>query len=324
MKILVTGGAGYIGSHTCKLLFQQGHTPIVVDNLIYGHEWAAKWGPLYQEDILNTSSLVKIIKNEKPEACIHFAAFAYVGESVLEPVKYYKNNVVGSLSLLQALKEAQLNKIVFSSTCATYGIPQSTPIDEDCKQEPINPYGQTKLMVENILKDFSKAYGIKAISLRYFNAAGADKDCEIGESHEPETHLIPLAIRAAIDESKPLTIMGNDYPTPDGTCIRDYIHVSDLAEAHILAVKNLLQTNDSYQFFNLGTGVGTSVNEVVEMIEKISKRKVNKIIGNRRAGDPPALVASPMKANKVLGWKAKQSDLENIVKTAWNWHIKNF
>lgn len=320
MKVLVTGGAGYIGSHVCKLLSQQGHSPIVVDNMVYGHRWAAKWGPLHEIDILDTEKMSALLKREKPEAIIHFAAFAYVGESVQDPQKYYKNNVFGTLSLLQAMRESGVSQIVFSSTCATYGIPTQIPIGEELQQNPINPYGQSKLMVEKILSDFGRAYGIKSVALRYFNASGADKDCEIGEDHNPETHLIPLAIQAAFDSTKPLTIMGTDYPTKDGTCIRDYIHVQDLASAHIQAIDFLKTAPTPFSYFNLGTGVGISVKEIVEAVEKKTGKKVAAIFGARREGDPPALVADGRKAMAQLNWRPEHSGVDNIIATAVRWY----
>lgn len=320
MKIVVTGGAGYIGSHTCKVLAQKKHTPIVIDNLVYGHEESVKWGPLYKEDILNTESLTQILVKEKPDAIIHFAAYAYVGESVTDPLKYYRNNVIGSLSLLNAMKQAGVNKLVFSSTCATYGIPTTVPIHEEHPQNPINPYGQTKLNVEKILIDFGFAYNLKSVALRYFNAAGADKDGEIGEEHDPETHLIPLAIQATLNPNKPLTVMGTDYSTKDGTCIRDYIHVTDLAEAHVLALEYLYKAETNFSYFNLGTGQGASVNDVISMVEKVSGKKVRCKHGERRPGDPPVLVADGEKAKSILGWNPKHSSLENIISTAFRWH----
>jgi UDP-arabinose 4-epimerase len=322
MKVLVTGGAGYIGSHVCKLLACQGHMPITVDNMVYGHEWAVKWGPLHQLDILDTDKLTALLKTEKPDAVIHFAAFAYVGESVLDPLKYYKNNVFGSLSLLQAMRESGVSKIVFSSTCATYGIPESTPIHEEVPQKPINPYGQSKLMVEKILSDFARAYGIKSVALRYFNASGADSKAEIGEDHNPETHLIPLAIQAAFDPSKPLTIMGTDYNTPDGTCVRDYIHVQDLASAHVRAIDYLTHSEENFSYFNLGTGIGVSVKEIIEAIERNTGRTVAAIVGARREGDPPALVADGRKAIAQLDWKSEHSSVDNIIATAVRWYEK--
>ncbi len=323
MRILVTGGAGYVGSHTCKLLASQGHTPVVVDNLVYGHEWAVRWGPFYKIDIFEKEKIIEILKKEKIEAVLHFAAFAYVGESVKNPYKYYYNNVLGTMSLLEAMKESGVSKIVFSSTCATYGEPEVVPIPETCKQSPINPYGHSKLMVETILQDYVRAYGFSAICLRYFNACGADVDFQIGEAHDPETHLIPLALQAVYEDNKQLTIFGTDYATEDGTCIRDYIHVTDLASAHILALSRL-QQGGIFEAFNVGTGKGLSVFQIISAIEKISQRKVKKILGSRRQGDPPKLIANGERAFKDLGWSPKFSDVENIVATAHGWYVKHF
>ncbi len=322
MKILVTGGAGYIGSHTAKALKSEGHTPVVVDNLTYGHKWAVQWGEFYQEDITNTAKLVEILKKEKIEAVLHFAAFAYVGESVKDPLKYYQNNVLGTLSLLEAMRLADVSKIIFSSTCATYGIPDKSPIEENFSQAPINPYGRSKLMSEMILKDYVRAHGFSATSLRYFNASGADRDLQIGEDHNPETHLIPLAIEATHEKDKQLTVFGRDYPTPDGTCIRDYIHVNDLAAAHVLALKYLKEKE--FATYNLGTGQGFSVQQVIEQIQKTTGKKVNFKNGSRREGDPPILVASGSKAKTELNWSPSESSLHNIVETANAWYLKHF
>ena len=317
--VLVTGGAGYIGSHTCKALARQGYQPVTYDNLVYGHRESVKWGPLEVGDILDGARLAAVIALHKPVAAIHFAAFAYVGESVQDPQKYYRNNVVGSLSLLEALRAARI-PLVFSSTCATYGVPENLPITEDTPQNPINPYGASKLMVERILEDFDVAYSQKAIALRYFNAAGADRDGEIGEDHEPETHLIPLAIRAAMEPEASLTVFGQDYQTPDGTAIRDYVHVEDLARAHVAALKRLLEGGDSARI-NIGTGKGVSVMEIIAAVEKASNKKVAWKPGPRRAGDPPVLVADPAHLKSVLGLDpATFSGLADITSTAWNWH----
>jgi UDP-glucose-4-epimerase GalE len=322
MKVLVTGGAGYIGSHTCKALAQKGITPVTVDSLVYGHESFVKWGPFYRVDISETDKMTEILKNEKVDAVLHFAAFAYVGESHEQPLKYYQNNVVGSMCLFEAMKRANVPKIVFSSTCATYGIPQTVPIVEETPQNPINPYGNTKLMVEKILKDYVKPYQFSAVALRYFNASGADPDLEIGEDHNPETHLIPLTLDVAYEKRPQLTVFGTDYPTPDGTCIRDYIHVNDLADAHIRALTRLNEPR--FEAYNLGTGFGASVKQVITEVEKTTGRTVNVHYGNRRPGDPPALVASGNRARDVLGWVPQHSSLENIVQTASRWHQKHF
>jgi len=317
--ILVTGGAGYIGSHACKALFKSGYNPVTFDNLIYGHKEAVKWGDLFKGDLMNIKSILKAIHKYKPIAILHFAAFAYVGESVLNPSKYYKNNVIGSYNLLEAMRITGINNIVFSSTCATYGIPDKVPISEDNIQFPINPYGKTKLTVEMMLNDYDIAYGIHNVSLRYFNAAGADPDCEIGENHNPETHLIPLALDAAIGRREKFIIFGNDYNTPDGTCIRDYIHVSDLANAHLLALEYLLNGSSS-DFFNLGTENGYSITEIINIIKNITGKSFISVFAQRREGDPPSLVSVSNKANSKLGWNPQYSDINFIIETAWNWH----
>ena len=321
-NILVTGGAGYIGSHTCKELASAGYSPVTLDNMIYGHEWAVRWGPLVRGDINDPEILDQVFARYKPEAVIHFAAFAYVGESVIHPARYYRNNVAGTLTLLEAIKKHACKGIVFSSTCATYGEPQKIPIPDEHPQNPINPYGRSKLMIEQILNDFDHAYGTKNICLRYFNAAGADPEGLTGEDHDPETHLIPLTIMAAMKQKENLSIFGDDYPTSDGTAIRDYIHVTDLARAHILALK-FMQSEKRSEFFNLGTGHGHSVGQVVDMVEKVGGVKVPVKKTSRRAGDPPALVAVSEKASRILDWKPEKNDLETIIKTAWDWHQKH-
>lgn len=318
-NILVTGGAGYIGSHTCKILAKAGYTPITYDNLVYGHRWAVNWGPLEVGDIADRDRLNEVIRTYQPEGVVHFAAYAYVSESVEKPAKYYRNNVAGTLTLLETMHNNGINKIVFSSSCATYGIPVKVPIPEDHPQSPINPYGASKLMVERILEDFNKAYGICFFSLRYFNAAGADPAGEIGESHDPETHLIPLILDVAIGTRPNISVYGNDYETPDGTCIRDYIHVTDLADAHVRAL-DYLESNHDPQILNLGTGKGYSVKEVISAAESIVGAKIPTVISGRRSGDPPVLVAVADKAKQLLKWKPKYSDLETIIRTAWNWH----
>lgn len=322
-NILVTGGAGYIGSHTCKALARAGYTPITYDNLVYGHRWAVKWGPLEVGDLSDRRKLDAVIEKYNPEAVIHFAAYAYVGESIENPGKYYRNNIGGTLNILEAMKDHGISNIVFSSTCSTYGLPKTLPIPEDHSQNPINPYGSSKLMVERILKDFAYAHGIRYVSLRYFNAAGADPDAEIGEDHEPETHLIPLVLDVALGKRNNIKIFGTDYETPDGTCIRDYIHVTDLAEAHLLAL-DYHRNNEKSNVFNLGNGNGFSVREVIETAEKITKREIKSIDWPRRPGDPPVLVGSSEKAKKVLGWAPVYDNLESIIKTAWKWHRKTF
>lgn len=316
--ILVTGGAGYIGSHTCKALARVGYLPVTYDNLVYGHEWAVKWGPLERGDVQDRGRLAEVIARWRPRAAIHFAAYAYVGESVSDPAKYYDNNVNGTLSLLEALRGGGIDQLVFSSTCATYGVPERSPIEEDHAQDPVNPYGRSKHMIEQILRDYGHAYGLRSIALRYFNVAGADPDGELGEDHDPETHLIPLAIETALGRRDTLQIFGDDYPTPDGTAIRDYIHVVDLAAAHARALQ-LLERGGASIACNLGTGRGYSVREVVSAVERVTGRKVNAHIAPRRAGDPPALVAAPGRAHKLLNWQPICSDLNTIVWSATRW-----
>ncbi len=319
MNILVTGGAGYIGSHACKSLKMSGFTPISYDNLVYGNKAAVKWGPLEVGDIADRKRLEEVIGEYKPQAVMHFAAYAYVGESVQNPGKYYRNNVAGSLTLLEAMRDHIITKIIFSSTCATYGVPKIIPINERHFQHPINPYGMSKLMIEKMLKDFDIAHGIKSISLRYFNAAGADLDGEIGEAHEPETHLIPLIFDAATGKRKVISIYGDDYNTQDGTCIRDYVHVSDLADAHVLALKALIHGADS-NTYNLGNGSGFSVLDVVNAVEKVTGLKVPYQIDQRRLGDPPVLVSDSEKACSALGWSPNHQGIEEIIDSAWKWY----
>ena len=284
--VLVTGGSGYIGSHTCKALSAAGFLPVAYDKLIYGHRYAVKWGPLEIGDIRDRARLDEILVKYQPVAVLHFAAFAYVGESVLEPGKYYMNNVAGTLELLEAMRARLIHSIVFSSTCATYGIPVEQPITEQMRQEPVNPYGRSKLMIERILADYSTAYGTRSVALRYFNACGADPNGETGEDHEPETHLIPRGLMAAAGEIPHLDLYGTDYDTPDGTCIRDYIHVSDLADAHVRALQYLIEGGKTTAF-NLGTGHGFSVRNVIETIERVTGRKVPVKEMPQRPGDPP-------------------------------------
>lgn len=317
-KILVTGGAGYIGSHACKALAAAGYIPVVYDNLIYGHERAVQWGPLERGDLLDSDRLAAVMAQYRPVAVMHFAAYAYVGESVIDPGKYYRNNVTGSLALLQTMCELGIDKLVFSSTCATYGNPVHETLDESHPQSPINPYGQSKLMVETMLRDFDRAHGLRSIALRYFNAAGADLEGMIGEDHDPETHLIPLALGAAAGKREPLTVFGTDYPTPDGTCIRDYVHVQDLADAHVSALKALEQGGPSGAY-NLGTGEGSSVKEVIDAIEQITGKSVPRIFGERREGDPARLVADAALFQREFAWRPAQSDLPTIIRSAWPW-----
>ena len=318
-NILVTGGAGYIGSHTCKALALAGYTPITYDNLVYGHEWAVKWGPLEKGDVLDASRLDDVIKAYEPAAVIHFAAFAYVGESVENPAKYYNNNVVGTLSLLDAMRRHGLDKIVFSSTCATYGIPGLTPINENTPQQPINSYGASKLMIERILADYGLAYGVKSVALRYFNAAGADPDGEIGEAHDPETHLILLVLDVAAGRRPHIIVFSSDYETPDGTCVRDYIHVRDLADAHVFAMR-ALGKRDLLPAYNLGTDVGHSVSDTIVASEKVSGRKILTKVAPRRTGDPVTLVADASKAMNDLRWTPYFTDINATIASAWRCH----
>ena len=313
--VLVVGGAGFIGSHTAKLLSQQGYEPIVYDNLSTGDAAAVRWGVLIEGDILDQSTLIATIEAFDPAAVIHFAASAYVGESVENPAKYYHNNVSGTQSLLEACRLTGGRPIIFSSSCATYGIPDQLPIREGEVQHPINPYGRTKLIAEQMLADYSAAYGIGYVALRYFNACGADIDGEIGEAHDPETHLIPRAMLAAARSIDFLEVYGDDYDTPDGTCVRDYIHVTDLARAHVLAVEHLIQGGGNLAV-NLGTGRGTSIKEILEAIGRLTGRTVPVALRARRAGDPPALYADPGLAVEKLGFKALYSDLDTIIRTA--------
>ncbi|OCG41676.1 UDP-glucose 4-epimerase GalE [Gilliamella sp. Bif1-4] len=317
-NILIVGGAGYIGSHTVKQLSNSGYNCIVIDNLIYGHKEAV-FTPYFElADLLDKDSLDRVFKKYQIDSVIHFAAFAYVGESVQHPRKYYENNVVGTLNLLDVMLKNNVEKIVFSSTCATYGEPQYIPIDESHPQEPINPYGRSKLMIEEVLKDYHQAYGLKYISLRYFNAAGCSKDKDIGESHSPETHLIPLVLQAIINQDKPIKVFGTDYDTPDGTCVRDYIHVEDLAIAHQLALEKL----DKYSgCLNLGTGIGTSVKEIITAAESVTGKMCPIEYAGRRNGDPAKLFATNNKAKNILGWSPKYNDIKEIVSTAWDWEL---
>jgi len=317
--ILVTGGAGYIGAHTCKALACAGYLPVTFDNLSTGHESFVRWGPFVRGDIREKSSVAKAISDHKAEAVLHFAASAYVGESVTDPQKYYENNVAGSLSLVAALLETNCRNVVFSSTCATYGEPDELPIYETTQQNPVNPYGASKLMVERILSDYARAYPLKSIALRYFNASGADPEGEIGELRDPETHLIPRAMMAIQGHLSDFAVFGTDYETPDGTAIRDYIHVSDLAEAHVSALRRLLSGEEGGAF-NLGTGHGYSVKQVLEAISAETGVRLEAMPAARRAGDPPTLVADASLSKLELGFKPSQSDLKNIVKTAWAWH----
>ena len=321
MSILIVGGAGYIGSQTAKRVAQAGLTPVVFDNLVYGHKWAVKWGPLVEGDLADGPLIRRTLEQHAVTAVVHFAAFAYVGESVTNPRKYFRNNVAGTLNLLDAMIDVGVRDIVFSSTCATYGEPVRVPIDEQHPQRPVNPYGETKLAIERALYWYQRAHPLRFAALRYFNAAGADPDGEVGEDHDPETHLIPLAIEAALG-GKALEIYGTDYATPDGTAIRDYIHVQDLADAHVAAL-DALRSGATSLFVNLGTGRGHTVREVIAAVEKVSGKKVPARESGRRAGDPPALVADARLAADILGWKARIPNIETIVEHAWRWRQKS-
>lgn len=318
-NVLVTGGAGYIGSHACKALAQAGYNPVTLDNFVYGHRWAVQWGPLVEGDLADRGLLTQVMADFRIDAVMHFAAFAYVGESVRDPGKYFRNNVANTLGLLDAMVERGVDNIVFSSTCATYGVPDAVPIAETQAQQPINPYGESKLFVERALRWYAVAHRLRSASLRYFNAAGADPAGELGEDHDPETHLIPLVLQTALGQRAEVRIFGTDYPTPDGSAVRDYIHVTDLADAHVKALDRLLDGSEGFAV-NLGTGRGHSVHEVIAMAERVSGLPVNAIPSARRAGDPPILVAKPGLAETLLGWRPSQSDLETIVSTAFDWH----
>lgn len=316
--ILVVGGAGYIGAHCCLDLAGRGHRPVVYDNLSNGHESFVQWGPLEIGDLHDRSRLREVMARHRPAAIIHFAALIEVGLSLADPLSFYQNNVGGTICLLSAASEAGIDKFVFSSTCATYGVPQATPMAEDHRQVPINPYGRSKLMVEQMLADLDALRGFRSVVLRYFNAAGADEGGRIGEWHDPETHAIPIAIEAAMGRRAGFTINGSDYDTRDGTCIRDFIHVMDLADAHARAVEHLLAGGTSATV-NLGTGTGTSLLELLDVVRTISGRSVPVALGPRRAGDSPSLVADNRRAKALLGWEPKRS-IEDIVTSAWRWH----
>jgi len=321
MAVLVCGGAGYIGSHINKQLHKEGYETIVFDNLSSGHREAVKWGKFVQGDLKNVSDLETVFLEHKIEAVFHFAAYAYVGESVREPEKYYYNNVANTLQLLKVMKKYGCSRIIFSSTCATYGEPECVPITEDMPQHPVNPYGATKLMVERIFKDYYNAYGLQYVVLRYFNAAGADPEGEIGESHDPETHIIPLVLDAAGGRRPDIKVFGTDYDTDDGSCVRDYIHVYDLATAHLLAL-HYLEKGGQSEFFNLGNEKGTSVLEVIDTVKRVTGRDFAVTISGRRPGDPAKLVGSSAKARRILDWKPVYGEIDRIVEHAWKWHEK--
>lgn len=319
MAILVTGGAGYIGSHTVAALLERGEEVVVLDNLQTGHRGALLGGKLYEGDLRDKELLAKCFAENDIDAVIHFAANSLVGESMQKPVKYYDNNVYGTLCLLEAMDAADVRRIVFSSTAATYGEPERVPIQESDRTQPTNVYGETKLMMERMMSWFDQVLGIKYVALRYFNAAGAHDSGKIGEDHRPESHLVPLVLQTALKQRESIAVFGDDYPTEDGTCIRDYIHVSDLADAHLLAV-DYLRKGESSNVFNLGIGTGFSVKEVIETAKKVTGLDIPVVMQPRRAGDPAVLVASSQKAREVLGWNPKREKLEEIIQSAWNWH----
>jgi UDP-arabinose 4-epimerase len=317
--VLVTGGAGYVGAHACKALAAAGYRPVVFDNLTNGHREHVNWGQLIEGDLLDVKRLSEAMHDINPIAVLHFAALAYVGESMRSPATYYRNNVVGTLNLLDAMRECHVARLIFSSTCAIFGLPQTPTIDESHPQLPINPYGASKLMIERLLRDYDSAYGIRSISLRYFNAAGADSDAQIGEWHEPETHLIPLVLQAALGERLAVDVYGTDFATPDGTCVRDYVHVGDLAHAHVLALRALEQGAHTTAF-NLGIGRGYSVRDVIDVCSRVTGRDIAWNAAPRREGDPPILVANAQRAGTLLGWRPRYECLDDIVASAWRWH----
>lgn len=317
--VLVVGGAGYIGSHICKLLRQNGFSPVVLDDLSYGHRAAVRWGPLVSGNVGEQGVLDAVFSDRRFFGVMHMSAFTYVGESVTDPSRYYINNVSSTITLLDAMIRHGVPNFIFSSSCAIYGEPVRLPIDEAHPTAPISPYGRCKLMVEQILADYERAYGLKSVCLRYFNAAGADPDGEIGEDHRPETHLIPLVFQVALGQRDHIAIFGDDYPTADGTCVRDYIHVRDLAAAHLLGLNHLLDAGGSRQY-NLGNGAGYSVREVIETVRRITGRDIPAKVEGRRDGDPPVLIGSAKRAATELGWLPAYGDLETIVETAWAWH----
>ena len=315
-NVLVTGGAGFVGSHICKALSLAGHTPVVLDNLYRGHRDFVRWGPLVKADVTDRAALVSTIADHAIDSVIHCAALAYVGESWERPLDYYETNVIGSVTVLEAMRAADIQCFVFSSSCAVYGEPGAVPINEEAVISPISPYGRTKAMVETMATECARAYGMRSVALRYFNAAGADPDGELGERHDPETHLIPTVLMAAADPSRVVPINGCDYETPDGTAVRDYIHVTDLADAHVRAL-DFSRTSEGHHAFNLGSGQGVSVREVISTIERISGKAVTTEEAARRAGDPDQLIADAFKAQKTLDWSPRRSGLESIVTDAW-------
>lgn len=322
MRVLVTGGAGYVGSHAAKALAHAGFEPVVFDNLSNGHAWSVRWGPFVQGDLADRELLLKTLTGNGIEAVCHFAANAYVGESIANPRKYFQNNVVNTLNLLDAMLDSGVRKLVFSSSCAVYGEPQQLPIAEDHRRQPISPYGESKWFVEKALQWYGAAYSLQSMSLRYFNASGADPDGELGEVHDPETHAVPLAIQTAMGQRPHFEVFGTDYPTPDGAAIRDYIHVTDIADAHVKALQHLLGQGESMAL-NLGTGAGHSVLEVVAAVERAAGRPVKVVKSARRTGDPAVLVADGARARQILGWQPRYSGLDTIVESAWRWHTRS-
>ena len=320
--ILITGGAGYIGSHTAKMVAKAGHTPIVFDDMSEGNGWAVKYGPHVEASLSDPAAIDKVFQDYAIDAVIHFAASVHVGDSVTNPIHYYDNNVVASLNLLNAMVKADVKHIIFSSTCATYGEPVKIPIDEKNPQLPVNPYGETKLVIERALQAYGRAYGLRYAALRYFNAAGADPDGELGEVRKVETHLIPIALFAAMGRRGALKVFGTDYPTPDGTCVRDYIHINDLADAHLRAL-DYLHKNEDNLAVNLGTGTGYSIREVLDTIEEVTSLKVPAEDAPRRPGDPPKLIADSTKAKTLLQWEPRFSDLKTIIQNTWNFYNNN-
>lgn len=318
LSVLVTGGAGYVGSHACKALAAAGWQPVTYDNLSTGHRDLVRWGPFEEGDVGDADRLAAVLARWRPEAVLHFAAASLVGESVRDPAKYYRNNTLSTLTLLDSMRRHGVENLVFSSTCAIYGNPERVPMDEDTPQRPINPYGWSKLMVERLMADYGSAYGLQWAALRYFNAAGADPDGETGEEHDPETHLIPRALQAALGTVPHLEMFGTDWPTPDGSCVRDYVHVSDLARWHVAAIDHLLKGRGSVAL-NLGTGRGWSVREVISSVERVTGKTVPVKAAARRAGDPPVLLADPARARQLLGSETQFSDIDAIVDTAWRW-----
>ena len=321
-NILVIGGAGYIGSYMCKYLAEKGYNPIVLDNFICGHKQAVKWGSLYEGSMADRSLLSRIFSENRISAVMHFAAFSYVGESVAVPAKYYMNNVANTINLLNIMLENEIPNFIFSSSCATYGEPVEIPITEKHPQNPINPYGRTKLMVEQVLDDYQSAYGLNYSALRYFNAAGADPDGEIGEDHSPETHLIPLVLQTALGQRETINIFGDDFPTRDGSCIRDYIHIADLASAHLLALERLFNGLPGGKY-NLGNGDGFTVKEVISAASSVVGKDIASKVVERRSGDPATLIGSSEKAEKELGWRPQYGELHTMIETAWKWHSNN-